>query len=106
MIERAQKKNVSFDPEVDSFVFVDPSTQTGVLVVPTEMDGKIVHTIEWQGPISTGAKGIGNVNNSGKTPPGFLQVTRWNGAGQPLNMVLRSGHSTGRRVDVLYPEEP
>ncbi len=48
-------------------------------------------------PISTAEAGIGGVEASFRTPPGWLRIHRKVGAGQPLGMVFESREPTGRR---------
>ena len=47
-------------------------------------------------PISTAAAGIGGIEASFRTPPGWLRIHRKVGAGQPAGMVFESREPTGR----------
>lgn len=47
-------------------------------------------------PISTAEAGIGGVEASLRTPPGWLRIHRKIGAGQPAGMVFESREATGR----------
>ncbi len=76
------------------FVFVDSMKQQLMLI---DIDDSECKTY----PVSTAAKGIGNLTNSNKTPFGLHKIKQKIGGGQPKGMVFKGRESTGRISDEL-----
>jgi len=78
------------------FVFVDSLKQQLSLI---DVDDKECKTY----PVSTSAKGIGNLADSYKTPFGLHKIKQKIGGGQPKGMVFKGREPTGRISDEFDP---
>ncbi len=58
----------------------------------------------WQCGVSTGVNGIGETNNSGKTPRGWHRIRARIGDGLPLGAVLRGRRWTGEILDAALEQ--